>query len=196
AVIVGCIDEKGQAITTEAKLQVAERSYRLLTEKYGMEPEDLLWDPLVFPCASGDVNYLGSAKHTIDAVRAIREKFPRTKTILGISNVSFGVPPAGREALNAVYLYHNTRAGLDFAIVSSEKLVRYASIPEEEKKLCDDLLFNRGDDPIAKFVLHFRGKKTVAADKKKLSLDDRLASYIVEGTKEGLVEDLEEKRKG
>src|SRR5204863_8209040 len=99
-------------------------------------------------------------------------------------------------ALNAVYLYHNTKAGLDFAIVSSEKLVRYATIPEEEKKLCEDLLFNRGEDPIAKFTAHFRGKKTVAADKKKLSLDERLASYIVEGTKEGLVDDLEEKRKG
>jgi 5-methyltetrahydrofolate--homocysteine methyltransferase len=194
ALIVGCIDEQGQAITTEAKLKVADRSYRLLTEKYRVEPEDILWDPLVFPCASGDVNYVGSAKQTIEAVRALKEKYPLTKTILGISNVSFGVPPAGREVLNAVYLYHNTKAGLDFAIVSSEKLVRYASISEEEKKLCEDLLFNRGQDPIALFATHFRGKKTVAADKKKLSLDERLANYIIEGTKEGLVADLEEKR--
>ncbi|HLF92353.1 MAG TPA: homocysteine S-methyltransferase family protein, partial [Planctomycetota bacterium] len=196
AVIVGCIDEQGQAITTEAKLKVAERSFKLLTEKYGIPAEDILWDPLVFPCASGDKNYLGSAKHTIDAIRELKARYPRTKTVLGISNVSFGVPPAGREVLNAVYLYLNTKAGLDFAIVSSEKLVRYASISEEEKRLCDDLLFNRGADPIAAFVAHFRGKKTVAADKKKLSLDERLANYIVEGTKEGLVEDLEEKRKG
>jgi 5-methyltetrahydrofolate--homocysteine methyltransferase len=195
AVIVGCIDEKGQAITTEAKLRVAERSFGLLTRTYGIPAEDILWDPLVFPCASGDVNYVGSAKQTIDAVGELKARFPGTKTVLGISNVSFGVPPAGREALNAVYLYLNTKAGLDFAIVSSEKLVRYASIPEEEKKLCDDLLFNRGPDPIAAFVAHYRGKKTVAQDKKKLSIDERLASYIVEGTKEGLVLDLEEKRK-
>jgi 5-methyltetrahydrofolate--homocysteine methyltransferase len=195
ALIVGCIDEQGQAITTEAKLKVAERSFRLLTGKYGIPPEDLLWDPLVFPCASGDRNYVGSAKHTIDAVRALKERWPETKTVLGISNVSFGVPPAGREVLNAVYLYHNTKAGLDFAIVSSEKLVRYASIPEDEKRLCDDLLFDRGADPIAAFTAHYRGKKTRAADATKLSLDERLARYIVEGTKEGLIPDLEEKRK-
>jgi 5-methyltetrahydrofolate--homocysteine methyltransferase len=196
AVIVGTIDEQGQAISTEAKLKVADRSYKLLTEKYGIPPQDILWDPLVFPCASGDQNYVGSAKHTIDAVKALKERYPLTRTILGISNVSFGVPPAGREVLNAVYLYHNTKAGLDFAIVSAEKLVRYASISDEEKKLCDDLLFNRGQDPIAAFATHFRGKKTVAADQKKLSLDERLAHYIIEGTKEGLVPDLEEKRKG
>ena len=196
AVIVGCIDEQGQAISTGAKLKVAERSFKLLTEKYGIPAEDILWDPLVFPCASGDVNYVGSAKQTIDAVRELKTLYPQTKTILGISNVSFGGPPAGREVLNAVYLYHNTKAGLDFAIVSAEKLVRYASIPEEEKKLCDDLLFNRGADPIAAFAAHFRGKKTIVADKKKLSLDERLANYIIEGTKEGLIDDLEEKRKG
>ncbi|HVR85403.1 MAG TPA: methionine synthase, partial [Planctomycetota bacterium] len=195
ALIVGTIDEQGQAITTEAKLKVADRSYQLLTGKYGVAPQDILWDPLVFPCASGDANYIGSAKHTIDAIRALKEKYPLTKTVLGISNVSFGVPPAGREVLNAVYLYHNTKAGLDFAIVSSEKLVRYASISDEEKKLCENLLFNRGEDPIARFATHFRGKKTVAADQKKLSLDERLSRYIVEGTKEGLVPDLEEKRK-
>jgi 5-methyltetrahydrofolate--homocysteine methyltransferase len=192
---VGCIDEQGQAITTENKLRIAERSYRLLTEKYSIEPEDILWDALVFPCASGDKNYVGSAKQTIEAVRALKAAYPLTKTVLGVSNVSFGVPPAGREALNAVYLYHATKAGLDFAIVSSEKLVRYALIPEEEKRLCDDLLFNRGDDPIARFVDHFRGKKPVVADRTKLSLDERLSGCIIEGTKEGLIEDLEEKRK-
>jgi len=195
ALVVGCIDEKGQAISSGAKLAVAERSFGLLTGNYGIPAEDILWDPLVFPCASGDANYVGSAKETIDAVRLLKERFPGTKTVLGVSNVSFGVPPSGREVLNAVFLYHATRAGLDFAIVSSEKLVRYAQIPEEEKRLSDDLLFNRGADPIAAFAAHFRGRKAAAPDRKRLSLDERLANYILEGTKEGLVEDLEEKRK-
>jgi 5-methyltetrahydrofolate--homocysteine methyltransferase len=195
ALVVGSIDEAGQAIATEAKLKVAERSYRLLTGKYGIPAVDIVWDPLVFPCASGDRNYAGSAAHTIEAVRELRARYPETRTILGISNVSFGVPAAGREVLNAVFLYHTTKAGLDFAIVSSERLVRFASIPEEEKRLCDDLLFNRGADPIAAFTAHFRGRKPQSAVAGKLSLDERLARYIVEGTKEGLVGDLEEKRK-
>jgi len=196
ALVVGCIDEKGQGVTTERKVAIAERSYGLLTEKYGVAPEDILWDPLVFPCASGDKNYIGSAKHTIDAIHELKRRWPRTRTILGISNVSFGVPAAGREILNAVYLYHASRAGLDLAIVSSEKLVRYASIPEGEKKLCDDLLFNRGDDPIAAFTDHFRGKKIdTGPAKEKLPLDERLARYIVDGSKDGLVADLDLKLK-
>jgi 5-methyltetrahydrofolate--homocysteine methyltransferase len=196
ALVVGCIDEKGQGVSTERKVEIAERSYRLLTEAYGVAPEDILWDPLVFPCASGDKNYIGSAKHTIDAIHELKRRWPRTRTILGISNVSFGVPAAGREILNAVYLYHATRAGLDLAIVSSEKLVRYASIPDAEKKLCDDLLFNRGADPIAAFTDHFRGKKVDAGPaKEKLPLDERLARYIVDGSKDGLVADLDLKLK-
>jgi 5-methyltetrahydrofolate--homocysteine methyltransferase len=194
-VIVGLIDERGQAITSEAKVRVAERSYQLLTEKYGLGPEDLVWDPLVFPCASGDANYAGSAGHTLEAVRRLKERFPRTKTVLGISNVSFGVPPAGREVLNAVYLYHATKAGLDFAIVSSEKLVRFASIPEEEKRLCDELLLGRGGpEAIAAFAAHFRKRKASAGASPRMSLDERLARYIIEGTKDGLIDDLERKR--
>ena len=196
AVVVGCIDESGQAITTEAKVGVAARSFELLTEKYGIPAEDIIWDPLVFPCATGDENYRGSAPHTINAVRELKERFPGTRTVLGISNVSFGLPEAGREVLNSVYLYHATKAGLDFAIVSSEKVVRYGTISDEEKKLCDDLLFRGSDDDIAAFAGHFRDKKpVVAAETAKLPLDQRLASYIVQGTKEGLVADLEEKRK-
>ncbi|MEA2681928.1 MAG: 5-methyltetrahydrofolate--homocysteine methyltransferase [Chloroflexota bacterium] len=195
ALVVGCIDERGQAISTEEKLKVGERSHQLLTEKYGVQPEDIIWDPLVFPCATGDENYRGSAPHTINAITQLKERFPGTRTALGISNVSFGLPPAGREVLNSVYLYHCTKAGLDFAIVSSEKLVRYGTIPEDEKKLCDDLLFRGSDDDIAAFTAHFRERKPqqgVQVD--LLPIDERLASYIIQGTKEGLIPDLEAKR--
>ncbi|HJQ23412.1 MAG TPA: methionine synthase [Blastocatellia bacterium] len=194
ALIVGCIDEdkeQAQAITRQRKLEVAKRSVKLLTEDYGVRPEDILIDPLVFPCATGDQNYVGSAVETIEAVRLIKEEIPHVKTVLGISNVSFGLPDAGREVLNSVFLYHCTKAGLDLAIVNSEKLERYASIPEEERRLAEDLLWNRGDDPIAAFAAHFRSQtsrtKKAASD---LPLDERLANYIIEGTKEGLIDDL------
>jgi 5-methyltetrahydrofolate--homocysteine methyltransferase len=196
ALIVGCIDEdpvQGMAITVERKVEVARRSYELLTEKYGVAAEDIYWDPLVFPCATGDEQYVGSAAQTIDGVRAVKEAFPGTRTVLGISNVSFGLPPAGREVLNSVFLYHCVQAGLDLAIVNAEKLERYASIPDEEKELADNLLFDRGDDPVAAFAAHFRGRKAVAqVDKSTLPLDQRLAAYIVDGTRDGLVADLDE----
>jgi len=199
ALIVGCIDEdkeQAQAITRKRKVEIAVRSHQLLTEKYGIASEDIIIDPLVFPCATGDANYVGSAVETIEGIRLIKEALPLVKTVLGISNVSFGLPESGREVLNSVFLYHCTKAGLDLAIVNSEKLERYASIPEMERHLAEDLLWNRGDDPIAAFAAHFRNagsrvKKVVS----NLTLDQRLASYIVEGTKEGLVPDLELKRK-
>ena len=147
------------AVTRQRKLAIAERSHELLTGKYGLRREDLIFDPLVFPWAPATQNYVGSAVETIEGIRVIKERFPHCRTILGISNVSFGLPPAGREVLNAVFLYHCTKAGLDFAIVNSEKLERYASIPEEERELAEDLLYCAGTDPVAAFAAHFRGKK-------------------------------------
>jgi 5-methyltetrahydrofolate--homocysteine methyltransferase len=198
ALVVGCIDEdrqQAQAITRERKLQIAERSYALLTERYGIRPEDIIFDPLVFPCATGDQNYVGSAVETIEGIRLIKERLPLAKTVLGISNVSFGLPDAGREVLNSVFLYHCTKAGLDLAIVNAEKLERYASIPEDERKLAEDLLWNRGEDPVAAFAAHFRGAQSRAKRSiEDLPLDERLANYIIEGTKDGLVPDLERKR--
>src|SRR5215470_6020024 len=161
AVVVGCIDEdkqQGMAVTTERKLAIAERSWRLLTETYGVPERDLIFDALVFPVGTGDANYVGSAVATIEGVRAIKERFLACKTILGISNVSFGLPPAGREVLNSAFLYHCTKAGLDYAIVNSEKLERYASIREEERHLAEDLIYGRGEDPVAAFAAHFRGR--------------------------------------
>ncbi|HXG20966.1 MAG TPA: homocysteine S-methyltransferase family protein, partial [Methylomirabilota bacterium] len=197
AVVVGCIDEdpvQGMAVTRQRKLEVARRSYELLTKKYGLAPEDLIFDPLVFPLGTGDQNYIGAGEETIEGVRLIKQTFPECKTILGISNVSFGLPPAGREVLNSVFLYHCVKAGLDMAIVNSEKLERYASIPEEERRLCEDLIYWRGDDPVAAFAAHFRQKgKTAKYDaRKELPLDERLARYIIEGSKDGLADDLNE----
>lgn len=196
ALVVGTIDEdpvQGMGVTLERKLEIAERSYRLLTEKYGIEPEDIIFDPLVFPVGTGDANYIGSAEQTIRAISAIKQRFPKVKTILGISNVSFGLPPAGREVLNSVFLYHTVKAGLDLAIVNSQRLQRYPSIPEEQRRLSEDLIFWRGDDPVAAFSAYFKEKRI---ERKKLtearSCEQRLADNIIQGTKDGLIENLQE----
>lgn len=196
AVVCILIDERGQAVSREAKVEVALRSYDLLVNKYGIKPEDIIFDPNTFPVGSGDPQYLGSAVETLEGIKKIKELLPECKMIMGLSNVSFGLPDAGREVLNSVYLYHCTKAGLDYAIVNTEKLERYASIPEEERRLAEALIFNTNDQTLAEFVAYFRVKKVDKKEKaSNLTLEERLASYVVEGTKEGLIADLDEAMK-
>jgi 5-methyltetrahydrofolate--homocysteine methyltransferase len=233
AVVVGTIDEdklQAQAFTRERKLAIARRSVDLLTGKYGLQPEDIAIDPLVFPCATGDENYIGGAVETIESLRMIKGEIPHVKTVLGISNISFGLPPAAREVVNSVFLYHCSKSGLDLAIVNTEKLERFASIPEEERHLAEALLYNwppssdevAGDHPqrehlvgapmdwreqtrdqkvavnqyrIAAITEYFRARTgKQKGERKDLPLDERLSRYIIEGSKEGLIEDLESKR--
>jgi 5-methyltetrahydrofolate--homocysteine methyltransferase len=231
ALVVGTIDEdpvQAQAFTRESKLAVAQRSVGILTTKYEIPITDLLIDTLVFPCATGDENYIGGPVETIEAIRMIKEALPGVKTILGVSNVSFGLPAAAREVVNSVFLYYATKAGLDLAIVNTEKLERFASIPLEERRLAESLLFNTlpaevaSEHPnhdllmnapqdwreqskderaainqfnIAAVAEHFRTTvKKVKAPKETIPLDTRLSNYIIEGSKDGLVEDLEKKR--
>src|SRR5579862_7747219 len=231
AVVVGCIDEdklQAQAFTRERKLEIAQRSYELLTKKYGLDREDIIFDPLVFPCATGDENYIGGAVETVEGIRAIKKAIPDVRTILGISNVSFGLPAGAREVVNSVFLYYCTKAGLDLAIVNTEKLERFASIPEQERELAENLLFQHppkhvppeysraelvkgapadwreqskeqraaiNQFHIAAITEHFRtAKKKEKVRAEDLPLDERLGNYIIEGTRDGLIEDLEKKR--
>ncbi|MBP0724940.1 methionine synthase [Bacillus sp. RG28] len=191
AIVVGTIDESGMGVSADKKLEIAKRSYDLLVNKYKISPKDIIFDPLVFPVGTGDEQYIGSAKATVDGIRAIKEHLPETQTILGISNVSFGLPPVGREILNSVFLYHCTQAGLDYAIVNTEKLERFASIPKEEVVLAEKLLFETTDETLASFTDFYRDKKKESKNvKKDMPLEERLAFYVVEGTKEGLIPDL------
>ncbi len=191
SVVVGTIDETGMAITAERKLEIAKRSHDLLVCKYGLNSSDIIFDPLVFPVGTGDAQYIGSAAETIEGIRMIKKELPDCQTILGISNVSFGLPPVGREVLNASYLYHCTKAGLDYAIVNTEKLERFASISEKEMLLADELLFTTTDETLADFTAFYRGKKKETKVQSTLTLQERLSMYVVEGTKEGLIPDLE-----
>lgn len=178
-------------VTAEKKLQIAKRSYDLLTKKYKISGQDIIFDPLVFPVGTGDEQYIGSALATVEGIKQIKEACPDVQTILGISNVSFGLPPVGREILNSVFLYHCTQAGLDYAIVNTEKLERFASISKEEIELAEKLLFETTDETLAVFTDFYRGKKKEKINSlENLTLDERLAYYVVEGTKEGLLDDL------
>jgi 5-methyltetrahydrofolate--homocysteine methyltransferase len=191
ALVVGTIDEDGMAVSADRKLEIAKRSHDLLTKKYGIRSSDIIFDALVFPVGTGDEQYIGSANETIEGIRRIKEELPECLTILGVSNISFGLPPAGREVLNSVFLYHATKAGLDYAIVNTEKLERYASIPQDEIELTDKLLFETNDETLATFTAYFRGvKKEEKVIVENLTLEERLARYIVEGTKNGLHDDL------
>jgi 5-methyltetrahydrofolate--homocysteine methyltransferase len=192
SVVVGTIDEKGMGVSAKRKLEIATRSYELLVNKYHVSPSDIIFDPLVFPVGTGDEQYIGSANETVEGIRLIKEKFPKCLTILGVSNVSFGLPPVGREILNAVYLYHCTQAGLDYAIVNTEKLERFASISKEEITMAEDLLFKTTEESLAVFTEFYRGKKKETKSKlPDMTLEERLQYYILEGTKEGLIPDLE-----
>ncbi|MDX1383629.1 MAG: methionine synthase [Thermoanaerobaculia bacterium] len=199
ALVVGLIDEAGMAVSVERKLEVARRSFDILTGDMDVAPEDIWFDPLVFPCGTGDEDYLGSAAATVEGVRAIDREMPECRTILGISNVSFGLPLAGREVLNSVFLYHCTQAGLDAAIVNTERLARYAEIPPEERVLAEALIYLEPGDAeagvaaVEAFTAHFRGRKgvTVSRPRSELPLEERLARAVVEGSKEGLSEDLD-----
>ncbi|MCM3730323.1 methionine synthase [Fictibacillus nanhaiensis] len=192
AIVVGTIDEKGMGVSAERKLEIAKRSYELLVEKYNVSPSDIIFDPLVFPVGTGDEQYIGSANATVEGIQLIKETFPECLTILGVSNVSFGLPPVGREVLNAVYLYHCTQAGLDYAIVNTEKLERFASISKDEIGMAENLLFKTTDEALAVFTEFYRGKKKETKSQlPDMTLEKRLQYYILEGTKEGLIPDLE-----
>ena len=217
AAVVGTIDESpddAQAFSRERKLEVALRSHKLLTGKYGLSDHDLVIDPLVFPAASGDATYIGGAVETIEGLRLIKEALPHCRTVLGISNVSFGLPIAAREVVNSVFLYHCTKAGLDLAIVNSQGIERFANISDEVRREAEDLLFNHGENApldwreqrpeqraainqanIAKLTERFRGvKRDRSGPSDDVPLDERLARYIIDGTRHGLTDDLDRKR--
>lgn len=195
AVVAGCIDEhpsEGMARTAERKLEVATRVLARLGE-CGLPPADVLVDTLVFPAASGDARFAGAAAETVRGVRLVKERFPDTHTLLGISNVSFGLPAAGREVLNAVFLHHCVQAGLDAAIVNTEQLVRFPAIPAEEVALAEAVLFEGSKSAVDAFAARFRAARARAADDDAaLPAEERLRRMVVDGRRSGLETALDE----
>lgn len=198
AVIALTIDENGMAKTADAKLRIAQRMYDLATGKYGMRPQDLIFDTLTFTLGSGDEEFRKAGMETINAIRLIKEKYPDVQTLLGVSNCSFGLSPHIRHALNSVFLHYAIEAGLDMAIVHASKIMPLFKIPEQERELCRQLIFderNDGHDPLQE-LLAFAASKSGKAAKVTVdragSIEERLRQRIIDGDKVGLHADLDE----
>src|SRR5690606_26812102 len=199
AVICLLIDEEGQARDVDWKLRVAHRIHDLATERYGLEPQDLIFDPLTFPLSTGDEDLRRDAMATIEAIRRIKAELPGVYTTLGVSNVSFGLSPAARHVLNSVFLFEAVDAGLDSAIVHAGRIMPLNRIPEEQVKVCRDLIYDRRDeaagyDPLAALLDVFADVTVAKAEKQDRSgwpVEERLKARIVDGDRDGLTDDLD-----
>jgi 5-methyltetrahydrofolate--homocysteine methyltransferase len=200
AVVALTIDEQGQARTAAWKLEVAERLIRDLTVNYGMSEHDIIVDCLTFPIATGQEETRRDAIETIEAIAELKRRHPDVQTTLGVSNVSFGLKPAARQVLNSVFLAECTKAGLDSAIVSPSKIVPLARIPEEQREVALDLVYDRRRpdyDPLSRMLDLFEGvdavsaKASRAAELAALPLNERLKRRIIDGERNGLEPDLD-----
>jgi 5-methyltetrahydrofolate--homocysteine methyltransferase len=158
ALIALTIDEVGMAKTRERKLEIAKRIKELACDKHGLDPELLIFDALTFTLTTGDDEWKPSAVETIEGIRLVKRELPECKTSLGVSNVSFGVSPHARAALNSVFLHHCVDAGLDLAMVNPNHITPYGEIPDEDREIVDDLVFNRREDALERFIGHFEQK--------------------------------------
>ena len=192
AVVALTIDEEGMAKTAERKLAVAQRIFEIATSEYGLPAEALLFDALTFPVTTGQEELRDSAVQTLEGIRRIKAELAGALTILGVSNVSFGVTPHSRAALNSVFLYHAVQAGLDAAIVNPAHITPYAEIPEAERALCDDLLFNRSEDALPNFIAYYEQHGSQRPQEEKvdptegMSVDERIHYQILHRHKEGI----------
>ncbi|MGH9020483.1 MAG: vitamin B12 dependent-methionine synthase activation domain-containing protein, partial [Acidimicrobiales bacterium] len=193
-----CIDEEGQARTAEWKLRVARRVADLAVERYGLRVEDLFVDCLALPLSTGMEESRRDGIETIDAISRMKDEVPGVRTILGLSNVSFGLNPAARQVLNSVFLHECADAGLDAAIVHAAKLLPLARVPDDARRACLDLIYDRrrnGYDPLATLLELFEGVSVTGVsvdDLADLPLNDRLRRRIVDGLRPGLELDLDE----
>ena len=198
AAVALVIDEEGQARTVDWKLRVAHRIHDLAVGRYGMEPGDLLFDMLTFPLGGGQEDLRGDAMATLEAIRRVKAELPGTHTILGVSNVSFGLKPAARRVLNSVFLAEAVEAGLDAAIVNARQIRPLSRIPEDQLEAARDLIYDRRRedyDPLIHFLSLFEdveSKPKRAEEQAALPVDERLKQRIIDGDRRGLEGDLDE----
>jgi len=199
AVIALTIDEIGMAKTRERKLEVAKKIYDIVVGEYGLSAEDLIYDALTFTLATGDEEWINSGKETVEGIRLIKRELPGVSTILGVSNVSFGLTPEARGVLNSVFLHHCVQAGLDAAIVNPAHIRPYAEISAAEREMADDLVFNKRPDALQRFIEYFAsvGGTGASAQAEKedptagMTAEQKIHWMILHRKKEGIEDQLD-----
>src|SRR5271168_3555231 len=191
ALIALTIDEVGMAKTAERKVEIAKRIRDLCCEEHGLDPELLIFDCLTFTLTTGDEEWRPSAVETIAGIKAIKEEIPGVKTSLGVSNVSFGVSPGARAVLNSTFLHHCVQAGLDLAMVNPNHITPYSEISDVERELADDLIYNRREDALERFIEHFESKgeeevQSAADPTEGMEPEQALHFHILRRRKEGV----------
>ncbi|HEU5350640.1 MAG TPA: methionine synthase [Terracidiphilus sp.] len=188
AVIALTIDEEGMALTADRKVAVARRIHDLAVDRYGLRPEDIIFDPLTLPITTGQDDYRSAAIETLEAVRRIKQELPRCKTVLGVSNISFGLNAYARRVLNSVFLKEAVDRGLDAAIVNYAKIYPLYRIPEAEVLLARKLIFQdyEAGDPLQVYLAHFSGQSKGANEEdevaaESLSIEEKLKQLIIRG---------------
>jgi 5-methyltetrahydrofolate--homocysteine methyltransferase len=199
-VVIGTIDEQGMARSAEGKFNIAKRAYEQATKQYGIPADDIFFDALALPISTGIEEDRRNALETIEGIRRIKTELPGVSTILGVSNISFGLSPASRVVLNSVFLHEAVAAGLDSAIVNASKIEPLNRIEEGQLKVALDLIYDRrefdGDvctyDPLTEFTKLFEGVKAKTTKKKAKgeTVEERLKNHIIDGEKIGLEDEL------
>ncbi len=192
AVLSMTIDEEGMAHTREKKLAIAQRITNIAVDEFGLKPEDLVFDTLTFPLTTGQEEIRVSGLETLEGIRLIKQHIPGVMTALGISNVSFGVTPAARGVLNSVFLYHAVKAGLDMAIVNPAHITPYAEIPDDQRKIAEDVIFNTDQDALPRFIQYFEQNNVALAGREiedptaNMTSEEAVHWQIVHRKKEGV----------
>ncbi|NMC83484.1 MAG: methionine synthase [Armatimonadetes bacterium] len=197
AVVAMTIDEHGMAKTADAKFRVAKRLHEIVVGEYGLPPDTLIFDVQVFPLVTGQEDLADSAVENLNAIRRIKSELPGTFTVLGVSNLSFGISPPARAVLNSVFLHHAVEAGLDMAIVNPAHITPYAEIEAEQRALADDLILNRRPDALARYIAYWETAEAVDTGAQKsdpmaeMTAEQRIHYRILHRKRDGVSDDIE-----
>jgi 5-methyltetrahydrofolate--homocysteine methyltransferase len=199
ALVCLTIDEIGMAKTVERKLEIAERIYELATKKHGIKPENLVFDLLTFTLGSGDEEYVDAGINTIEAIREFRSRHPEVGTTLGLSNISFGLDKDARPYLNSMFLHHCLEAGLTSVIINVKHIIPINKISKEDQEICNNLIFNKGEEPLFKFIEHFSTKEAIDSDVEDaeylaMSDEEKIAKLLMDGDKDRMIPLVEKVR--